>query len=160
MPRSFVDNLQDNTRAQMIELLNSRLVDTIDLVNAVKQAHWNIKGPGFIGVHELLDQIADRLRDSADLMAERAVILGGVAQGTIQAAQANTTLQPYPLDIIHIEEHIKALEERFLDLGAKLREAMATAGEVGDEGTADLFTEVSRSVDKDAWFIGANRVES
>lgn len=156
MPRNFAGNLNDNTRNEMIELLNTRLADTIDLVNAVKQAHWNLKGPGFIGVHELLDAVADRLRESADLMAERAVILGGIAKGTLQAAAAGTSLSPYPEEIVAIEEHVEALVERFLDLGGKVRAAIDAAGEAGDEDTADLFTEVSRAIDKDAWFIGAN----
>lgn len=156
MPRSFVTYLSENARKDVIGLLNDRLADTVDLTQAVKQAHWNLKGPGFIGVHELLDQVADHLRDASDLMAERAVILGGVAQGTLQQSAANSSLAPYPADIIAIEDHIEALVERFGDYGAKLRKAIDAAGEAGDEDTADLFTEVSRTADKDAWFIGSN----
>ena len=156
MPENFAGGLASNTRAAMVDLLNARLVDTLDMVLAVKQAHWNLKGPGFIGVHELLDEVADRLRDGSDLMAERAVILGGLARGTLREAAERSSIAPYPVELVDIQDHITHLVERMKDLGAKLREAMEQAGEAGDEDTADLFTGVSRAVDKDAWFIGAN----
>jgi len=156
MPEAFVSGLNDQTRHKMIDVLNARLADTVALTLAVKQAHWNLKGPGYIGVHELLDEVADRLRDGADLMAERAVILGGHARGTLEEAAAKTVIEAYPLDMELIAEHIEALKDRFLKLGANLREAIETASDAGDADTEDLFTEVSRVVDKDAWFIGAN----
>ena len=156
MPESFVSGLEPQTQAQMVDLLNARLADSTDLTLAVKQAHWNLRGRGYIGVHELLDEVADRLREHSDLMAERAAIMGGYAKGTVQEASKNTTLQPYPVEMSAIQEHIAALVERFKDHGAKVRSAIDAAGEAGDEDTADLFTEVSRQVDRDAWFIGAN----
>ena len=156
MPEAFVANLSDNTRQQMIALLNERLADTIDLTLAVKQAHWNVKGSSFIGIHELLDEVADRCRDHADLMAERCVILGGLARGTLQDAAGASTLEPYPAEAEHQSRHVEALKDRFMVLGGRLREAISAAGESGDEDTADLFTEVCRAIDKDAWFIGAH----
>ena len=160
MPEAFVSNLSDNTRQQMVGLLNERLVDAIDLTLAVKQAHWNLKGSSFIGIHELLDDVADRCREHADLMAERCVILGGQARGTVQVAAADTSLEPYPVDAQHQSRHVDALKTRFMSFGSKLREGIASAGDAGDEDTADLFTEVSRAVDKDAWFIGAHNAET
>ena len=156
MPEAFVSNLSDNTRSSMIDLLNERLAAAIDLTLAVKQAHWNIKGPSFIGIHELLDAVADRMRDHADLMAERCAILGGLARGTSQAVSAETSLEPYPIEAEDQRVHVEALKTRFMAFGAKLREAIETASEAGDDDTEDLFTEVSRAVDKDAWFIGAH----
>lgn len=156
MPTNFAGDLNQDTRKKMVDLLNKNLVDTISLTLAVKQAHWNLKGLGFIGVHELLDDVADRLRESADTMAERAVILGGHATGTIEVVSKKASLEAYPVELTDIEKHIEALKERFLALGGELRAAIDTAGKAGDEDTADLFTEVSRAVDKDAWFIGAN----
>ena len=152
----FVGGLADNTRAAMAELLNERLADTIALTLAVKQAHWNLKGPGFIGVHELLDEVAGRLRDSSDTIAERAQVIGGTARGTVETVQGAARMDPYPTDLVVVEEHVRALTSRFADVGGRLREAIDAAGEAGDEDTADLFTEVSRQVDKDGWFIGAN----
>lgn len=156
MPEAFVSNLSDNSRHAMIALLNERLADAIDLTLAVKQAHWNLKGPGFIGVHELLDEVADRLRESADTMAERCQVIGGTARGTVEVVGTAARMEPYPTDVVQVEDHVRALTARFADVGGRLREAIDAAGEAGDEDTADLFTEVSRQVDKDGWFIGAN----
>jgi starvation-inducible DNA-binding protein len=156
MPQHFVDELDKDTRSQMIDVLNANLLNVIALTLAVKQAHWNLKGRGFIGVHELLDEVADRLRDGADLMAERAVILGGFAKGTIEVVASEADMAPYPVEESDITAHIDALKERFMAVGGSVRKGMATAGEAGDEDTADILTEVSRALDKDAWFIGAN----
>lgn len=156
MPETFVSNLEDNARKQMAELLNERLADAIDLTLAVKQAHWTMKGRGFIGVHELLDEVADRMRESADTMAERCVILGGQAKGTTQVVAKESSLDAYPVDAEDIADHVEELKKRFMAFGGKLREAIESADEAGDDDTADLFTEVSRTVDKDAWYIGAN----
>ncbi len=156
MPEAFVAGLNDNTRSKAIDLLNARLADVVSLALAVKQAHWNIKGPGFIGVHEMLDEVADRLRDSSDLIAERAVILGGFAYGTAEVVAEKTTMAAYPLEEKDIQIHIEALRERFLNVGEKVRGAIGEAGEIGDDDTEDLFTEVSRQIDKDTWFIAAN----
>ncbi|WP_298859388.1 DNA starvation/stationary phase protection protein Dps [uncultured Sulfitobacter sp.] len=156
MPEAFTSGLDDQTRHKMIDLLNARLADLVSLTLAVKQAHWNLKGPGYIGVHELLDDVADRLRDSADMMAERTVILGGHAKGTVEEAAGKTMLDPYPVEMIKIEEHIAALKERFLVTGKRVRNAIEDASDAGDADCEDLFTEVSRQLDKDAWFIGSN----
>ena len=159
MPTAFVSHLADNARSEMIGLLNDRLADTVALTLAVKEAHWNVKGRGFIGFHELLDEVADRLREDADLMAERAVILGGFARGTVEVAARSSTIEPYPTELADLKGHAVALRDRFMALGGKVREAIDAAGEAGDEDTADLFTEVSRQIDKDAWFIGAHAEE-
>lgn len=156
MPTNFAGNLNQDVRTKMVDLLNARLVDTIAVTLAVKQAHWNLKGQGFIGVHELLDDVADRLRNSADMMAERAVILGGFAKGTVEVVSDKAEIEAYPVEISDLEDHVQALKERFMVLGGAVREAAEIAEDAGDDDTADLFTEVSRAVDKDAWFIGAN----
>ncbi len=157
MPESFVEGIKDNAANRSIEVLNDRLVQVIDLTLAVKQAHWNIKGTNFIGVHELLDDVADRLREIGDEIAERAVILGGIARGTAEEVAGKSSLEPYPVEETDIAAHLDALVSRFKAVGKSLREAIDIASESGDEGTADLFTSASRSVDKDAWFLGANR---
>ena len=156
MPQNFVPFLKENARTEMIELLNARLADTIDLSNAVKQAHWNIKGVGFIGVHELLDDVADHLREGLDLMAERIVMMGGLAQGTSKTVAEKSSLSAYPTEIVKLDDHVEALVERYNDFTTKLRQGIEAADEAGDEDTADLLTEVSRTAEKDAWFIGSN----
>ena len=159
MPEKFVSNLEDNTIGQMTDLLNARLAGAIDLVLAVKQAHWNTTGKNFIAFHELLDEVADRLCDLSDSMAERAVILGGVAKGTLQHVAERSSLDAYPDDILKTGDHIRELKERLMAYGGELRDAINAASEAGDEVTADLFTQACGIVDKDAWFIGANAVE-
>ena len=159
MPEAFVQGLNDNTRSKIIDLLNARLSDVISLALATKQEHWNLRGPGFIGVHELLDDVADRLRESSDLIAERAVILGGFADGTAEVVAEKTTMKAYPLGEKDLQVHLEALRERFLDVGEKVRKAIDESGDIGDDDTEDLFTEVSRQIDKDAWFIAANMPE-
>lgn len=156
MPEAFVSGLDDQTRHKMIDLLNARLADGIALRLAVKQAHWNLKGPGYIGVHELLDEVSARLGGGTDTMAERIAILGGFAKGTAEVVAEKSTVDPYPVEMEDIQGHIDALKVRFMAVGEGLRKAIDSAGDAGDEDTADLFTEVSRAVDKDAWFIGAN----
>lgn len=156
MPEIYADGISDNSRKSMIDLLNKCLSDTIALTLAVKQAHWNLRGTGFIGVHELLDEVAARLREASDTMAERAVILGGLAQGTLETISKECEMEAYPTDITDLQDHIRALTDRYKELGAKLRDAIEKAEEADDAGTEDLLTEISRIVDKDAWFIGAN----
>ena len=156
MPEAFVAGLDGQTREKVINILNDQLVEMQALQMAVKQAHWNLKGDGFIGVHELLDDVSARLRDGIDTIAERAVILGGFARGTLEEAADKAKMTAYPVELIEIDEHVKALKDRFLSVGASIRQAASDAEEAGDADTEDLFVEISRALDKDAWFIGAN----
>lgn len=160
MPQNFVPFLKENARKDMIEELNARLADTIDLANAVKQAHWNVKGTGFIGFHELLDDVAEHLHEGSDLMAERVVMMGGLAQGTSQTVATKSTLKAYPTDTVELSEHVAELVKRFNTYTVNLRKGIEAASEAGDEDTADLFTEVSRTAEKDAWFIGSNNAKA
>lgn len=160
MPQNFVPFLSENARTEMIGILNDRLADTIDLSHAVKQAHWNLKGTGFIGVHELLDGVTAHLREGSDMMAERVAMMGGLAQGTTQTVAEKSSLEPYPTELVTVEDHVQALVSRFNDYTVKLRQAMEAADEAGDEDTADLLTEVSRAAEKDAWFIGSNSAKA
>ncbi|WP_371155092.1 DNA starvation/stationary phase protection protein Dps [Jannaschia sp. 2305UL9-9] len=156
MPKSFVTGLDQQTQEQMCEVLNANLAMGIDLRLAVKQAHWNLRGRGFIGVHELLDDVSARLGDGVDMMAERVAMMGGFARGTTQVVADKSPLPAYPVELTDIEEHISELVSRFEAFGKSIREGMDAADEAGDEDTADLLTEVSRAVEKDTWFIGAN----
>ncbi|MGB3408140.1 MAG: DNA starvation/stationary phase protection protein Dps [Jannaschia sp.] len=156
MPDSFITGIDQQTQEQMCEVLNANLAHGIDLRLAVKQAHWNLRGPGFIGVHELLDGVSARLGEGTDMMAERVALMGGFARGTTQVVAERTALKPYPVELTDIEEHISELVTRFKIYGKSIREGMDAADEAGDEDTADLLTEVSRMVEKDTWFIGAN----
>ncbi len=150
------NDLPTDSRSAVIEMLNARVADTIDLALATKQAHWNIKGMTFIGVHELLDQLRGALDGYVDEMAERAVQLGGVALGTTQVVEAESTLDPYPTEIHTIKDHLNALVERYGKVANVVRVNIDDADEAGDAGTADLFTGVARGLDKWLWMLEAH----
>jgi starvation-inducible DNA-binding protein len=148
--------LSSNSKATSIGLLNARLADGIDLALATKQAHWNLKGPQFIGVHEMLDGFREEQDEWNDEMAERVAQLGGTALGTTQAVGSASKLPPYPTDIYAIADHLAALIDRYADYGNALRDNIDAADDAGDADTADLFTEVSRGIDKQLWFLEAH----
>ena len=153
MARSPDTGIKSNTKTQMIALLNAQLADAIDLALDVKQAHWNVRGPTFIAVHELLDQVRADLDEHVDTVAERVAQLDGMALGTAEVVAATTTLTPYPTDIRKIEDHLKVLVEHFTRTAKSAREAIDTADEAGDADTADIFTAYSRTLDKNLWFL-------
>ena len=150
------NDLPKPTRVKMIDLLNARLADAIDLYNQVKQAHWNVKGMQFIALHELFDKICEAVEDGVDELAERAVELGGVAEGTVQAVVKRTTLAPYPIELKSGKDHLDRLAKALAAYGANLRAAIQTSADAGDADTSDLFTELSRGADKQLWFVEAH----
>ena len=145
--------LKSNTKAEMIDLLNARLADAIDLALITKQAHWNLKGPTFIAVHELLDQLRDDVDEHVDIIAERVAQLDGIALGTLQTVGKSSKLAPYPTYIRKVADHLGALVERYADVSKSTRESIDKADEAGDADTADIFTAFSRSLDKNLWFL-------
>jgi starvation-inducible DNA-binding protein len=147
------NTLSENIRAQSVELLNVHLASAIDLHAQVKQAHWNVRGPGFIAIHELFDKVSIAVEEFSDQVAERAGGLGGTAHGTIQTAVERTFLVPYPLGIADEKKHVFAVAGALAAYGQSTREAAAKATEFGDIDTADLFTEISRGIDKQLWFV-------
>jgi starvation-inducible DNA-binding protein len=149
-------NLPAKLRGKLEILLNARLADALDLESASKQAHWNVKGANFIALHELFDQVHGSIEQHVDSIAERITALGGSARGTLQAAARASSLAPYPLNISEGVEHLEALSDRLADFGSKLRSAIELAEQLGDAGTADLFTGVSRDMDKYLWLLEAH----
>jgi starvation-inducible DNA-binding protein len=147
------NTLSENIRAQSVELLNKHLAAAIDLHGQVKQAHWNVRGPGFIAIHELFDKVSTAVETYSDLIAERAGALGGTAHGTIQVAAARSFLVPYPLDIADEAEHVFAVSGTLAAFGQSTREAIGHATTFGDANTADLFTEISSGIDRQLWFV-------
>lgn len=143
-------------RVALIDLLNARLADTIDLHLQAKQAHWNVKGPSFIALHELFDDIAGELDEHADTIAERVTALGGEANGTLAAVAKQTKLKAYPSGLKTGREHVEALADAIASAGKGVRAAIAQADELGDADTADLFTGMSRDLDKKLWFVEAH----
>jgi starvation-inducible DNA-binding protein len=149
-------DLPGNIRTVSNDLLQARLADAVDLGAQAKQAHWNVKGPQFISLHELFDTVAGRAREWTDLVAERLVALGGTAEGTVTVVAERSKLPPYPLDVSNGLDHVKALSESLASFGKLLRANIDEATEAGDQATADIFTEVSRDVDKNLWLVEAH----
>jgi starvation-inducible DNA-binding protein len=155
-----IKGLEDNVIKTSINALNGRLADAISLRLALKQAHWNVKGPNFIAVHELFDTVAGRVAVHEDIMAEQVQTLGGQAAGTAEAVSETTKMKAYPTDLVQDRDHIAAISERMADVGARVRAAITEVGDAGDEDTMDIFVAFSRQIDKDLWFIESHLGEA
>jgi starvation-inducible DNA-binding protein len=140
----------------MVELLNQQLADTLDLFSQTKQAHWNVKGKDFYQLHKLFDEHAGCAEEWADLLAERAVMLGGYATGTVRMSAKASTLTEFPSDITNGMDYVAAMVERWAAYANSTRDAIETADKAGDATTADLFTEISRQADMNLWFQEAH----
>ena len=149
-------DLKGKLRDSMTALLNRQLIDTLDLYTQVKQAHWNIKGPHFIALHELFDKLAEDLEGPVDDIAERVTALGGIARGTARMVARESRLPELPGDSFDGITLVAALADRYAILCASTRAAIETSGTAGDADTSDLFTGVSRGLDKALWFLEAH----
>ncbi len=150
------NDIPATARKSTIELLNARLADAIDLSTQTKHAHWNVKGPSFIALHELFDKLAETVEDQIDTIAERVTALGGTARGTLATVSRATSLKPYPEEISDGMAHVEALSAVVADFGRKVRAAIDESAKVGDADTSDLFTGVSRETDKNLWLLEAH----
>ena len=140
-------------RTQLNALMNQRLASAVDLQMQMKQAHWNVKGPSFIGLHELFDKVAEAVEGYVDQIAERIVQLGGVAEGTVRMAASRTRLTEYSPEISEGMAHVEGVARALSTFGQEARNTINEAEELDDAGTADLFTEISRGIDKWLWFV-------
>jgi starvation-inducible DNA-binding protein len=147
------NTLPEEIRIQSVELLNKHLAAAIDLHAQMKQAHWNVRGPGFIAIHELFDRVSTEVENYSDMIAERAAGLGGTANGTIQTAVEHSFLIPYPLGVADEMKHLFAVSGALAAFGGSVIEAIAKSTEIEDATTADLFTEISRGIDQQLYFV-------
>ena len=149
-------SIPEKKRVELIGMLNKTLACTADLYAQLKQAHWNVKGPEFIALHKLLDEIAERVEDQVDIIAERITSLGGTALGTTQEISKNTCLRVYPVDIFSAKDHLNHLTHNFAILGELSRNNIKEAEELSDVATGDLYIALTRTLDKDLWFLEAH----
>lgn len=143
-------------RAKIVASLNVRLADSADLYNGAKQAHWNVRAPNFRELHALFSDVADMLSGHADKIAERAVQLGGMAEGTTAQIGKATDLDDYPSGLVAGADHIEALTSRLTAYNAGLQETMALADKLDDVNTVTLLSDMSLAVEKMAWMISAH----
>ncbi len=149
MPRNK-HALPEDLQAKLIEILNRRLADAIDLQLQSRRAYWNVKGTTFLSLRELFDRVAREVETYANLIAERIVQLGGKAEGTAQVVAERSALDGYGLASAG---HSEALATVLSDFGRHTRYASAQASELLDADTAALFTEIARGIDKWLWFV-------
>ena len=145
--------LHEEQQAKLVELLNRRLADAIDLQLQSRQAYWNVKGPHFMALRELFDKVTEGVEEYANLIAEHIVQLGGIAEGTAQAVARRTSLDEYWLSTATGNGHIDALTATLAAFGKHARYASAQATELKDADTAAIFTEIARGIDKWLWFV-------
>lgn len=150
------NDLPQKRREELNALMTQRLADAIDLQLQLKQAHWNVKGPNFIGLHELFDQVNAAVSGYVDLIAERIVQLGGIAEGTVRVAAGRSRLAEYPLDIADGAAHVEAVARALSTFGHDARNTIDEADDLDDADTADIFTEISRGIDKWLWMVEAH----
>lgn len=143
-------------RMNLNRLMNQRLATAIDLQMQMKQAHWNVKGPSFIALHELFDKAHEEVEGYVDTIAERIVQFGGIAHGTVRSSAASTELADYPATISEGPAHVEAVARALSTFGSEVRNMICEANALEDAGTADIFTEISRGIDKMLWFVEAH----
>ena len=161
-PRLYAtkNDLPQATRLEVIRLLNQRLADCINLQTQCKQAHWNVKGPTFIALHKLFDEVNEAVEEYVDLLAERVVQLGGIAEGTIGIVAERSTLIDYPLMLSTGAEHVAALSDALAMFGRTVRVGIEEMDDLKDADSTDILTEISRGVDKWLWFVEAHQQEA
>jgi starvation-inducible DNA-binding protein len=147
------NNICEETRESMVELLNRQLGDTFDLYSQIKQAHWNVKGMNFMQLHQLFDDLAANFIGYADTIAERATAMGGRAKGTARMAAANSRLEELPLEMSDGKDFVIALANRFAEYAASSGTAIDQSADQNDAVTSDIFTEITREVDKSMYFL-------
>ncbi len=152
-------DLPVDVRTQVIAILAKTLATTLDLKTQIKQAHWNVKGLDFYQLHLLFDELAGEIEEYVDMVAERITALGGTPLGTARVAAANSVLPEYPLDAVTGIDHLTALSDRYGAYAAHVRTAIADTADLGDADTSDLYTEISRNIDKRLWFLEAHLVK-
>lgn len=149
-------SLKSKDREKTVVLLNALLADLSDLYSQTKQAHWNVRGPQFIMLHELFDKLAGETEEHIDPLAERITTLGGVALGTVRAAAKNSRLKEFPTDGKNGPGYLEALIERHAAVANACRDAVDTTAGLGDTVTSDLLTGITADLDKSLWFLEAH----
>ncbi len=149
----YKSSIKIGNKEELVNILNQQLADTFDLYSQLKQAHWNVKGMQFYALHLLFDDLAKEVLTYVDMIAERATALGGVAKGTVRMSAENSNLTHSPDTFDNSEFTVKKMVEKYALIAESMRNSIEVSEKLGDKATADLFTEVSRGIDKGLWFL-------
>jgi len=152
------NTLPPQIRKEAISALNDAVGELFDLFARIKQAHWNVRGTTFIGLHKLLDEFADRIMGHIDLAAERATALGGIVEGTLRESVKHSHLKKKeePASISGMRDWIKELADVHAIAGKDMHAAIKTMTAAEDFGTADLLTDSLRNLDLQLWLLEAH----
>jgi starvation-inducible DNA-binding protein len=150
------NTLSETVRQNVVTILNQQLVNLLDLQLQTKQAHWNVRGPHFIGLHELFDKINDEVREFVDEVAERVSALGGVALGTVQEVNSKTKLKAYDINAVSCRQHIELLSTALATTSDGTRKSVDALDEAGDKISSDLMTGITAGLDQKLWFVEAH----
>ncbi len=151
-PLRTVAGIPTDHAAETIEQLEHRLVAMLDLGLTIKHVHWNVYGPNFIAVHEMLDDFVDKVRPMSDAVAERIRTLGGVPRGVPGAITSGRDWADYPLDDAPTEDHLRALDDVFEGVLLDHRRAIAHVANT-DPVTEDLLIGHTAELELMQWFV-------
>lgn len=151
------NSLSAASRKKIIAQLAPLLSDAQDLYSQTKQAHWNVRGANFIGLHQLFDSIGAEVNEAVDTIAERIMQLGGSTQGTIRVAAKQSRLTEYPLTVSDSQKHVAALSSAIGQFTTFSRKAIDDTAAAGDAVTSDMLTGITAGLDKQLWFVESHR---
>jgi starvation-inducible DNA-binding protein len=149
-------DLPPEIRLDVMTLLNQTLACTVDLRSQLKQAGWNVQGKDCVPLPALFAPMATELEAYSDLVAERIAVLGEIVRGTARTAARQSQLPEYPRALVAGHAQVLALVERFAHYATVRRSAIALAADVEDAGSAAVYTDISREVDKRLWILEAH----
>ena len=150
-----VPGLDRSAGGEVASLLQSRLVALIDLALTLKHVHWNVIGPHFIGVHQMLDPQVEGVSAMVDTTAERIATLGGQPNGLPGSLVANRTWDDYELGRATVSEHLGALDMVYTGVISDHRACIDALEEL-DPVTQDMVIGQTQDLEQYQWFVRAH----
>jgi len=155
MTQFTIPGLSDKQGARLAEILQRQLSTYNDLHLTLKHIHWNVVGPNFIGVHEMIDPQVEAVRGFADDVAERIAALGASPQGTPNAILNDRDWDDYSVGRDTVAAHLAALDLVYTGVVEDIRKAIAETDEL-DQVTQDLLIGQAGQLEKFQWFVRAH----
>ena len=150
-----IPGMTEKQGRQVADLLQKQLSTYNDLHLTLKHVHWNVVGPNFIGVHEMIDPQVELVRGYADDVAERIATLGQSPQGTPGAIIKDRTWDDYSVGRDTVQAHLAALDLVYDGVIEDVRKGIATTEEL-DPVTQDLLIGQAAELEKFQWFVRAH----